>query len=215
MHRSLLMGYGPTCLNQTPNRTHPTRQERHTHSHKPHTPPRSDPRLNKRMKQLPARRREAKTNSIFTQQQKTKFQKFGPNNKPPVNTTPKSKRKNDKKTQKPKRNQSQKFPLPQPYWTKAHHLARSKNVSNSTKFWPTSYSSSEFGQNYTHSHFDPRQKLRSQINFPTARKWGSPTPSQYCGASKSNKMSNGCDKRENHDKHRPKKSNKAAPYTTA
>jgi hypothetical protein len=120
------------------------------------------------MTQPPARRREAKTNSILTQQHKTKFQKFGPNNKPPVNTTTKSKRENDKKTQKPKRNQSQQSPLTQPYRTKAHHLARSKNVFNSTKFWPTSSSSSEFGQNYTHSHFDPRQKLCSQTNFPSA-----------------------------------------------
>jgi hypothetical protein len=31
----------------------------------------------------------------------------------------------------------------------------------------TSSSTSEFGQNYTHRHFDPRQKLHSQINFPT------------------------------------------------
>jgi hypothetical protein len=119
------------------------------------------------MTQPPARRREAKTNSIFTQQQKTKFKKFGPNNKLPAYTKTKSKRENDKKTQKPNSNQSQKFSLPQPYRTKAHNLARSKNVPNSTKFWLTSSSSSEFGQNYTHRHFDPRQKLRSQIKFPT------------------------------------------------
>jgi hypothetical protein len=119
------------------------------------------------MTKPPARRREAKTNSIFTKQQKTKFQKFGPNNNPPANTKTKSKRKNDKKTQKPKRNQSQKISLTQPYRTKANNLARSKNVSTSTKFWLTSSSSSEFGQNYPHRNFDLRQKLHSQINFPT------------------------------------------------
>jgi hypothetical protein len=119
------------------------------------------------MTQPPARRREAKTNSIFKHQQKTKFQKFGPDNHPPVNTKTKSKRKNDKKTQKPKSNQSQKCSLPQPYRTKAYHLARSKNVPNIPKFWLTSSSSSEFGQNYTGRHFDSRQKLRPQNNFLT------------------------------------------------
>jgi hypothetical protein len=100
----------PMHCTPIPTRTQPTKQKRHTHTPPTHTTPRSDPRLtpvnNKRMTQQTARRREAKTISIsiFTKQQKTKIQKFSPNNNPPVNTKTKSKRENDKKTQKPNRN---------------------------------------------------------------------------------------------------------------
>jgi hypothetical protein len=162
----------PTCLNQPPNRTHPTHQKRLTHSHKPHTPPRSDPRLttvnNKRMAKLTARRREAKTTSIFTKREKTKIQKYNPPHNPPVNIKTQSERENDndKKTQTPKRNQIKIFYHTQPYRTKVHNLARSKNVPNTTKFRPTSSGSSEFGQNYLPHQFDLRQKPNSQTNFP-------------------------------------------------
>jgi hypothetical protein len=121
------------------------------------------------MTQQPARRRETKTTSILKQQNKTKIQKFGPSPNPPEDTKTQSKRKNDKKTQKQKRDQSQKRASTQPHRTKTHHLARSKNVSNTNKFWPTSCSSSEFGQNYPPHQPEPRQKPTSQINFPHGR----------------------------------------------
>jgi hypothetical protein len=54
-----------------------------------------------------------------------------------------------------------------PYRTKVHNLARSKNAPNTTKFWPTSSGSSEFGQNYLPHQFDLLQKPHSQTNFPT------------------------------------------------
>jgi hypothetical protein len=119
------------------------------------------------MTQQTARRRETKTTLILKQQHKTKIQKFGPHQNPPEDTKTKSKRKNDKKTQKPKRDESQKPASTQPYRTKTHNLARSKNDPKTNKFWPTSCSSSEFGQNYPSHHPDPRQKPTSQINFPT------------------------------------------------
>jgi hypothetical protein len=118
------------------------------------------------MTQPTARRGEIETNSILKQQNKTKIQKSGPSPKPPEDTKTKSKRKNDKQTQKPKRDQSQKPAFTQPYRTKTHHLARSKNVSNINKFWLTSCSSSEFGQNYPSYQPALRQKPNSQINFP-------------------------------------------------
>ncbi len=94
----------PTKLNRPNNRS--------THTH-PQTNPNtssSDPRLtsvhNKRMTQQTARRRETKTTSILKQQNKTKIQKFGPSPNPPEDSKTKSKRKNDKKTQKPKATRS-------------------------------------------------------------------------------------------------------------
>jgi hypothetical protein len=152
----------PVRCTPLPKKTHLTKQKRHIHSQTTHTTPRSDPRVTPVNK-----RREAKTTSILTKQQKTKIQKFGPNTNPPANTKTKSKRTNDKKTQKPKRDQSQKLVSTQPYQTKAHNLARSKNVPNTNICWPTSCSSSEFSQNYIPHHSDLRQRPNSQINFPT------------------------------------------------
>jgi hypothetical protein len=91
-------------------------------------------------------KRAAKTISIFTQRDKTKIQTFQTSQNQPVNIKTKSKRENDKKTHKPKRNQSQKFSPSQPYRTKDQNLARSKNVANTTTFCPTSSRSSNFGQ---------------------------------------------------------------------
>jgi hypothetical protein len=68
---------------------------------------------------------------------------------------------------RPKRNQSQIFSHTQSYRTKAHNLAQSKNVPNTTKFCPTSSGSSEFGQNSPSHHFDLRQIPNSQIYFHT------------------------------------------------
>jgi hypothetical protein len=140
----------PTCLHQTPNRTHPSSQKRHTPSNKSHTPSRSAQRLtpvnNKRMTKPTQQKRAAKTISIFTQRDKTKIQTFQTSQNQPVNIKTKSKRENDKKTHKPKRNQSQKFSPSQPYRTKDQNLARSKNVANTTTFCPTSSRSSNFGQ---------------------------------------------------------------------
>jgi hypothetical protein len=115
-----------------------------------------------------ARRREAKTISILTKRDKTKIQKLQTPKNLPVNTQTKSKRGNDKKTQKPKRNQSQKFSHVQPYRTKDRNLARSKNVTSTTKFWLTSSRSSEFGQNNFPHQPHPRQILvqNSKIKFP-------------------------------------------------
>ena len=112
-----------------------------------------------------ARREEAKTISILTNREKTKIQKFQTNKNPPVNTKTKSKRGNDNKTQPPKEHQSHKFSHVQPYRTNDQNLARSKNVPHTTKFWLTSPSSPEFGQNDFHQHSNPRQKPNSQIHF--------------------------------------------------
>jgi hypothetical protein len=160
----------PTCISQPPNRANPVHKKRHTHSQKTHTTPRSDPRIttvdNKRMPKPTARRREAKTISILTKREKTKIQKFHSTKNQPVNTKTQSKRENDKKTQKPKRNRSQIFSHTQPHRTKDQNLARSKNVPNTTKFCPTSYSSSEFGQTYASHKFELPQIPNSQINLP-------------------------------------------------
>jgi hypothetical protein len=75
--------------------------------------------VNDKNKTLPtARRREIKTSSILIRQAKTKIQKFGPTKYTPANTKTKAKIKNDKKTQKTKRDRSQKPGSTQPYRTK-------------------------------------------------------------------------------------------------
>ena len=116
--------------------------------------------------------------TILPKRKSTKIRKFSPTTTQPVNTKTKSKRENDKKTQKPKRNQSQFFFQIQPYRTKDQHLARSKNVPNTTKFCPTSSSSSAFGQNSFPHRFDLRQKPTSQINIPHDHHSNMPTTKQ-------------------------------------
>jgi hypothetical protein len=130
------------------------------------------------MKKPTQRKRAAKTISIFTQLDKTKIQKFQTSQNQPVNIKTKSKRENDKTTQKLKRNQSQKFSPSQPYRTKDQNLARSKNVANTTTFCPTSSHSSNFGQNFFSRRYDLRQKPQTQINIPDDQHLKMPTTKQ-------------------------------------
>jgi hypothetical protein len=161
----------PTIPRPTANHPSQTTTKRRTRNksrlHLAHTPksydPNSNPVGNKRM----TVRTRTDLATILTKQQQKNFQKLLPTKRQPVHIQIKSKTPNDNMMQKPKTNLTAKRTASEPYRTKSHTPQSAINRPHGSKFWPTSYSSSEFGQNYTHHHFDIRPKPNSQINFPT------------------------------------------------
>jgi hypothetical protein len=105
--------------------------------------------------------------TILTKQQQKIFQKRLPTKRQPVHTQIQSKTPNDNMIQKTKTNLTPKRNASQPYRTKSPTPQSAKNHPHGSTFWPTSSSSSEFGQNSTPHHFDIRTKPNSQINFHT------------------------------------------------